>query len=721
MALGSDAASRGKSRSPPMMKRPPPRRTPAPQAAPSSPPQEVVTVIVNVTGQLAQSLNHASGVKDVSSEESTWDLVANAELVNRLVPVAPQSMEEAAVNTRVDLTSEDTLVTGDHVDAPLALDVPKSLAEQLGLDVDSGGGPKDADASGSTDGSSTGTGGNRRLRRRLTADQHRARRMILDFHGTRRTLAEFNDLTTVLSQLGIQNQEPRAHVTGKAKKNGGAKDLMIIGGKPLNISSATFFFTSSSCGINPVLTEAQLRARWYDSGNSSSVTATLQRAYQVCSYNKLGFYPDSNMVIGPVDVPCTGTTTLKGPYDLKNGMGNKKNLDAEMYGMYELAKDWLKKNGRTDVLARLPYLRRKILVWPWNNVAQTMKNGMKPLVDWPGMGSMGCPGNPDPNGIAPDCFAWMNNDLSSTNLDLQVLFQELGHNIGMTHSARYICDAKGCSVDEYGDPTCPMGGAGPVSYEKSFTCLAAPQAYKAGWASPLVNLNKNTIAAGSGWTDYTVPSMHSTDTNFIRVAIDQTGINSADRLKPERALYISYRVAQPLGAYDSGLPKELNARVWIHEYNETANGVSADPKKWPVLFNMLDLPVMDPKTKKVGPPIVPGWVVLPKAVFPSAFGAGDSLTVWLKSKTNTSATVSLCRATDANETEETCYNGLDDDCDGLPDDVDPDCGGEDPNTLSPPPPPLAVMRKSPPPSPPPSPAPVKPPPPAKRATGRRLA
>ena len=75
---------------------------------------------------------------------------------------------------------------------------------------------------------------------------------------------------------------------------------------------------------------------------------------------------------------------------------------AEMYGLYDLAKDWLRRNGRTDVIARLQYLRRKVLVWPWNNLAQLAKNGTKELVGWPGMGSMGCPGNPDPSGIVPD-------------------------------------------------------------------------------------------------------------------------------------------------------------------------------------------------------------------------------------------------------------------------------------------------------------------------------
>ena len=61
------------------------------------------------------------------------------------------------------------------------------------------------------------------------------------------------------------------------------------------------------------------------------------------------------------------------------------------------------------------------------------------------------------------------------------------------------CDAVGCVVNEYGDSSDPMGSAGPVSFEKSFTCFSAPQAYKAGWSSPIANLNKDTVTAGSGW------------------------------------------------------------------------------------------------------------------------------------------------------------------------------------------------------------------------------
>ncbi|KAG2439960.1 hypothetical protein HXX76_004079 [Chlamydomonas incerta] len=704
LALQVDAASRSYLTRPPPLKRPPPHRSQPRQATPSPAPEaEVVTVIVNVTGQLSQSLGHGFVQKDASSEDSAWSLVLQEEQIARLVPVSPKTPEEASVNTRIELETDDTLITGDPVNAPLALDVPKSVADRLGLEIAPDGGPVAGD--NTTDGS-TGS------RRRLTEVEHAARRMILDFHGTRRTLAEFNDLTDVLAQLGVQNQVPKAKVPKSGvKKNGGAKDLMIIGGKPLNVTSITFFFTSSSCGINPVLTEAQIKARWYDNGDSAPVTASLQRYHRVCSYNKLGFYPDRNMVFGPIDVPCTGTQPTKGAYDLRKGKGNKVNLDGEMYGLYDLAKAWLR-TYRPEVIPQLPFLRRKVLVWPWNNQAQLLKNGDLEVANWAGMANMGCPGNPDPNGIVPDCLTWMNTDLPSTTIDLTTLFQELGHNIGLAHSTRTVCDAAGCAKDEYGDSSDPMGGAGPISGDKSYICLSAPQAYKAGWAVPLADLNATLLDANSGFTDYTVPSAHSTDTNYIRIAIDQTGIATTDRLRPQRAIYVSYRVAQPLGGYDSGLPKELNARVWVHEYNETANGLTANLKTPPMVLNMLDLPVADPKTKKVGPPVVPGWGPLStRLTLPRAFGAGDSLTIMLKDKTTSAATVSLCRTTVAAESMDdgTCNDGLDNDCDGVADGDDPDCGGAG-DAKSPPPPPLAVLRKSPPPSPPP------PPPPAKKAT-----
>lgn len=51
------------------------------------------------------------------------------------------------------------------------------------------------------------------------------------------------------------------------------------------------------------------------------------------------------------------------------------------------------------------------------------------------------------------------------------------------------------------------------------------------------------------------------------------------------------------------------------------------------------------------------------------------------------AVVSICRRSSTAETVDTCSNGLDDDCDGLIDAADPDCGGVLANSSPPPPPP----------------------------------
>ena len=58
-----------------------------------------------------------------------------------------------------------------------------------------------------------------------------------------------------------------------------------------------------------------------------------------------------------------------------------------------------------------------------------------------------------------------------------------------------------------------------------------------------------------------------------------------------------------------------------------------------------------------------------------------------------SSTITVCRNTSTSETPATCKNGLDDDCDGLIDAADPDCGQTRPVAASPvaapPPPPTA--------------------------------
>lgn len=62
--------------------------------------------------------------------------------------------------------------------------------------------------------------------------------------------------------------------------------------------------------------------------------------------------------------------------------------------------------------------------------------------------------------------------------------------------------------------------------------------------------------------------------------LDQAGVSAASTLpyERERALLISYGVAQPDGDHDAALPTALSGRVCVHEYSQLRRtGRSADP------------------------------------------------------------------------------------------------------------------------------------------------
>ncbi|KXZ46874.1 hypothetical protein GPECTOR_40g608 [Gonium pectorale] len=565
----------------------------------------------------------------------------DSEVIHRLVAKTADG-EEDNVNTRVDFGAKaEELRTGDDVSTLLQLKLPEDLAKDLDL--------------------VPGSNSSRRLL--LESEDHqRARRMIVEYHGTRRELSSFVNLSMLLSRLS-----PKFETTPKAVgdsiatlANNGAKDLFIVGGKPQNITSITFLFQSSKCGIVPGITVDALRARWYDNGDNAPITATLQRYYTECSYNQLQFLKENNHVFGPVDVDCKGVGS-KGPYDLLNLKGNGVNLDAEMYGLWDRAKDYLKANFPDLYEPRVrDSFRRKLIIFPFNPA----------VADWAGMANLGCPGP------GFDCLTWLNPGVGDTSVDLTTTFQELGHNIGLAHSSRIACDPDTgvCAKDEYGDPTDPMGQSGPTDPDKGIVCPSAPQSYKAGWASPMED-------GAFKWTDlkvgqpkiYTLPSMATTKNNMLRITVDQTGIagNGEGDKGPQRAIYISFRARQDRpGGYDSGLQDMFNNAVWVHEYNETANALSANIRNPPYVLAMLTAePVPD---MWVGPTF---GIQEFKYDTPSA-GPGGLKIVFGVVEGN-KATVSICRYTAKRETDagdDGCTNGADDDCDGVADiDADPDC------------------------------------------------
>ncbi|GIL77139.1 hypothetical protein Vretifemale_6690, partial [Volvox reticuliferus] len=179
---------------------------------------------------------------------------------------------------------------------------------------------------------------------------------------------------------------------------------------------------------------------------------------------------------------------------------------------------------------------------------------------------------------------------------------------------------------------------------------------------------------------------------IITMPAGTAGNNSA----LERALYVSYRVRQGApGSYDSGLQDDLNNRVWVHEYNETANAIPANYRMPPLSLAVLsDDIIRDPSTKQPSLPVVSGYGALPRTYSQFIPGRGG-ITITLKRKTSQVAVVSVCRATSLNETG-FCSDGIDNDCDGLVDVTDPDC--PQPPAMLPRMPLLASTIRSPPPA-----------------------
>ncbi|KAG2442822.1 hypothetical protein HXX76_002901 [Chlamydomonas incerta] len=529
--------------------------------------------------------------------------------------------------------------------------------------------------------------------------------MLLDIQqgGTRRTLQDVLDLQGLLLSMmqqessnagsgdsGQQHSQPRAppplwlqqlvpRVTrAKLLERWCAKCLVLIG--PKSISSLTFLFSAPNCGA----TTAGTRSGGVDGGDDGQqqrqqlmhVMSTVAHYFDTCSHGRMKLPAERNLVLGPISLPaCSGVAPTKGAYDLASGRGNGVNLDGELYGLWDLAKEWMRKNRPDLFAARLLY-NRQTLLFPLGQLnasdpaavsgAYSLGRAASGVVS---VRNMGCPGPDDfiPSAISPaDCLNWVSPAAPPSPVaDAVALIRSHLLNNGFAHptASRLVCgdaggsDSSSCRTEPYGDPSDPMGPAEPVNAAGNVVCPAAPQSYLTDWAAQIEEL-KGTPAAGEGFVPYEVPSMHTAETNFLRIAISQNSVQLAgSRRKRERAVFVSYRVASPTpGGYDSGLPASLSGRVWVHEYNQTADGLPVDPNMPPVLLAMLE-------------------VAGPTFALPDAFGARDALYIRFVSKSNTTATVELCRTMPAVESVDdgTCNDGLDNDCDDLADADDPDC------------------------------------------------
>ncbi|GIL58775.1 hypothetical protein Vafri_13772 [Volvox africanus] len=580
-----------------------------------------VTVYVEGTVSIFQSIAAGSSPK----ESFLTPPVEEPEFIYTLIDRATDKPSAfAAIRVNFSDKAASLLSDGDLVQAPLTLELPLEKAVLLGLES-------------SPDDYAAGDSG----RRLLISEAHeQARRMALDFNETRRSLQEVQTLLGLLNTLELLSFDQVATSDEPViVEKSSEKDLFIVDGKQLEIRSVTFVFSSSSCNVFPPLDSNDIRQLWF---NNDQGNGTLQNYFETCSYNQLTFNQEVNPIFD-VDIPCVGSTAV-GPYNFRTGYGNGKNTDNELFALPALAKSFLRRNY-PGILERWSSYRRQIFIFPFNFQQQWFK----PYAT----AQFGC------SAKASDCWSWINPSMRESSLDVSRVFQALASNTGLKSS-----DAPGLP---YGDPSDPLGDVWVNGIRENITCVNAPQSYKAGWSSPISRGHISAFTLPPGvHRDFILPAMGLNKSNHLRIITDNsTGFIDDSSLKSQRALFVSYRVSsQEAGGYDSGLYQGWNNRVWIHEFDSRANGQPAG--KPSVLLKVL--------ANERRSPDVPGWGMLGNN-FTTVLPNGGGVTIFFKSRTSSSAKVSVCRSVTQNEgaSKATCSDGLDNDCDGRVDSEDPDC------------------------------------------------
>ncbi|KAG2439070.1 hypothetical protein HYH02_006597 [Chlamydomonas schloesseri] len=385
----------------------------------------------------------------------------------------------------------------------------------------------------------------------------------------------------------------------------------VYNGSALYIKSITYII--STCGWSESISAEDLRAQWFNDTYGQR-RANLQDYHRLCTYGKVVWGPDNNLIVGPVEVPCNGTVQVASTrWAAYNG--------ASKCGLYEQMA-W---RAVGEAAAR------QLGYGPWIDAAKAAM-GLRVITvlpaevncSWVGLASVGCAGR--------YCETYIKGTAAR---DLPTYFHELGHNQGLMHA--------GAHHNEYGDGSDVMGNA--YGFANGYLCVNPANAYRVGWASPLEQLQVQEITGGSYLT-YTLPATGSTDVNYLLLNFSDPnqppGARPYSWPNPYPNYYVALRSRTP--SYDNILPVKLNNQVHITQYNGTARD-----RDYNATWEMAHL--------RAGR----SWAT-PLVETGPGEGAGVNLTV-VYVEPGVAAGVVVCVFRTAYESgPEQCANGLDDDC-----------------------------------------------------------
>lgn len=221
----------------------------------------------------------------------------------------------------------------------------------------------------------------------------------------------------------------------------------------------------------------------------SDWATVLPQFWSQVSYGKVSFSPSvdfNRVVMVQVPVPCSGFTALGSPWSAYSC------TDKERLGWAEAADAYV----NTTLGINVDRYRHRMYFIP-DGTGCTRDVHLS-------LGEMNC-GQEGPKD-RPVLRAWMNQGYIDA-WDLVSAVHEFGHNLGMMHSQAYGPDGL---VGEYGDGSCPMGGANQL------TQFNPAQTYIMGWGSPIQVLGKTELPPGV-WKSWVLPALATSPNNILQI------------------------------------------------------------------------------------------------------------------------------------------------------------------------------------------------------------
>ncbi|EFJ43691.1 hypothetical protein VOLCADRAFT_106695 [Volvox carteri f. nagariensis] len=363
------------------------------------------------------------------------------------------------------------------------------------------------------------------------------------------------------------------------------------------------------CGFSQPAVATASRMRDFFFRNNS---ISLSGYYDTCSYGQISVLPEQVEIVTGLEIPCNGTLDLPFRFPTGNKFDTRNCENDNLVKWQYYLDDVVSDMGitPTDFHHKVIYLPPTFVGYRCNNFAGTASVGPWIKTD--------SKINDYGTGLI-----WMAGDVFP---NIEYFFHEVGHTLSMAHATI----PNGCDLRDQCDHTCPMGATGG----QGIRCLNAPHMWQLGWSQPMRRLTESDLPYGAS-REILIPRQMSTKDSYVVVS----GVRG---LVPTDAMYFAVRMNE----YPYELPFEVNNNkpyIVVHSYN----GTSMAPYVQTVLL---------------------GEISVNNRFVHNSSNVVVKFTGWDAVR---GATARFCRRSSTRE--QTCGDGLDDDCDFLPDELDPDC------------------------------------------------